>query len=88
MQISRQHINAVIEVVERTHNDVSTLFNITNSIYTCINYQKIVLHVGSILANLRDSLYYMRQIAMHAMDYIDIATTSILSPHVLPVEDL
>ena len=30
----------------------------------------------------------MRQIAMHAMDYIDTATTSILSPHVLPVEDL
>ena len=25
---------------------------------------------------------------MHAMDYIDTATTSILSPHVLPVEDL
>ena len=25
---------------------------------------------------------------MHAMDYIDAATTSILSPHVLPVEDL
>ena len=25
---------------------------------------------------------------MHAMDYIDVATTGILSPHVLPVEDL
>ena len=25
---------------------------------------------------------------MHAMDYIDEATTGILSPHVLPVEDL
>ena len=25
---------------------------------------------------------------MYAMDYIDAATTSILSPHVLPVEDL
>ena len=30
----------------------------------------------------------MRQVAMHAMDYIDAATTGILSPHVLPVEDL
>ena len=36
----------------------------------------------------QDSLYYMRQIAMHAMDYISAATTSVLSPHVLPVEDL
>ena len=25
---------------------------------------------------------------MHAMDYIDAATTGILSPHILPVEDL
>ena len=25
---------------------------------------------------------------MHAMDYIDAGTTSILSPHILPVEDL
>ena len=25
---------------------------------------------------------------MHAMGYIDVATTGILSPHVLPVEDL
>ena len=25
---------------------------------------------------------------MHAMDYIDVATTGILSPHILPVEDL
>ena len=25
---------------------------------------------------------------MHAMDYLDTVTTSILSPHVLPVEDL
>ena len=25
---------------------------------------------------------------MHTMDYIDAATTGVLSPHVLPVEDL
>ena len=30
----------------------------------------------------------MRQVAMHVMDYIDAAMTGILSPHVLPVEDL
>ena len=36
----------------------------------------------------RDSLYYMRQVAMYAMDHIDAAMTGILSPHVLPVEDL
>ena len=87
-QINRQHINAAIEVVERTHNNITTLFNITSSIYTGINYQQILIHIHSILANLRDSLYNMRQIAMNAMDYIDAATTGILSPHVLPVENL
>ena len=87
-QVNRQHINLVMDAVERTHQDVTTLYNITSSLYTSLNYQQIVLHICSILANLRDSLYYMRQVAMHAMDYIDAATTGILSPCVLPVEDL
>ena len=30
----------------------------------------------------------MRQVAMHAMDYIDTATIGIISPHVFTVEDL
>ena len=30
----------------------------------------------------------MQQIAMHVMDYVDAATTGILPPHILPVEDL
>ena len=88
MQVNRQHINAIMEVVQRTHHDITTLFKITSFIYTHINYQQMLLHTHSILANLRDSLYYMRQIAMHAMDCIETATTGILSPHVLPVEDL
>ena len=64
------------------------LYDITSSLYNSLNYQQIVLHIHSILANPRDSLYYMRQVAMHAMDYLDVATTGILSPHVMPVEDI
>ena len=30
----------------------------------------------------------MREVALHTMDYTDTATTGILLPHVLPVEDL
>ena len=30
----------------------------------------------------------MQEIAIHTMDNIDAATTGILSPHVLPVQDL
>ena len=65
-----------LDAVERTHQDVTMLYNITSLLYTSLNYQQIVLHIHSILANLRDSLYHMRQVAMHAMDYIDTAITS------------
>ena len=50
---------------------------------TSLYYQQILLHICHILADLRESLYYMQ-----AMDYIDVSTTGILSPCVLPVEDL
>ena len=88
MQVNRQHINVVMEAVQRTHNNITILFNITSLIYICINYQQILFHICSILANLSDSLHYMRQIAMHGMAYIDTATISILSLNLLPVEDL
>ena len=42
--------------------------------------------MSTILAYLRDSLIYMRQVAIHTMDYVDAATTNILSPGILPVE--
>ena len=88
MQVNRQHISVVMEAVQRTHNDITTFFNITSLIFTHINYQQILLHISSILANPGDSLYYMRQITMHAMDYIDAATISIESLHILPVDNL
>ena len=81
MQVNRQHISAVMQAVQRTHNDITTLFNITSSIYMHINYQQILLHIHSILDNLRDSLYYMRQITMHVMDYTDAATTVLVYYH-------
>ena len=85
--VNGQHINLIMDAVEGTHQDVTKLYNITSLLYISLNYQQIVLYTCSILANLRDSLYYMRQVAIHAMDYIDAATTCILSPHVLPADD-
>ena len=41
-----------------------------------------------ILAYFRDCLTYMRQGAIHMMDYVDATTTNVLSPDILPVEDL
>ena len=85
-QVNRQHINLVTDAVERTHQDITTVYNITSSLYTSLNYQQIVLHICFILANLGDSLYYMRQVTIHVMDYIDAVITGILSPHVLPLD--
>ena len=44
MQVNRQHINTVMEAVERKHNNSTILFNITSSIYTHTDYQQILLH--------------------------------------------
>ena len=79
-------MNIVTSAAEKTHQDVTTLYNITHSLYSSLSYQQIVLHIQSILENLQDSLYYMREVAIHTMDYIDAATTGILSPHALPVD--
>ena len=85
-QVNRQHINIVKNAVERTHQDVTILYNITHSLSG--PPEQIILHIHSVLANHRDSLYYMREVTIHTMDYVDAATTRIFSPHVLPVEDL
>ena len=42
----------------------------------------------TILAYLRHSFTYMREVAIHTVDYVDAATTNILSPGILPVKDL
>ena len=42
----------------------------------------------TILAYHRESLTYMRLVAIHMMDYVDAAITNILSPNTLLVEDL
>ena len=71
--------------MENIHQDITTLYNITHSLYSGLSYQQIILHTECILENLWDSLYYMREAALHTMDYIDAATTGILLPHVLPI---
>ena len=77
-----------MDMTEKTRQDITTLYNIMNSLYNSMSYQQIVLHIRSLLANLWDSLHYIRETALHTMDYIDAATTGILSPHILPVQDL
>ena len=86
-QVNRHHINIVMNAAEKTHHNVTTLYNITHALYSSLSYQQIVLYIHFILANLQDSLYYITEVTIHTMDYINVATTGILSPYVLPVED-
>ena len=39
-QVDRQHINVVMGRVDRTHQDVTTLYNITSSLYNSLSYQQ------------------------------------------------
>ena len=64
------------------------LFNITNQLATQVQVLNIVLHLRAMLANLRDCLHFMKQLANHVLEYIDTATTGTLTPHLIPVPDL
>ena len=87
-QINRQHINIIMDKVDETVHDVNNLYNLTTSLATSLSYYQLILHIRSVLANLWDSLFYIRTVSMHTMDYIDAATTGTLSPHILPITDL
>ena len=77
-----------MDAVDKTVQDVNNFYNITTSLYTSLSYHQLVPHIRFVLANLWDSLSYIRTVSMHTMDYINAATTETLSPHILPIEDL
>ena len=87
-QVNRQHINIVMDAVDKMVHDVNNLYNITTSLYTSLSYHQLVLHIRYVSANLWDSLSYIRSVSMHTMDYVNAATTRTLSPHILPIADL
>ena len=76
-----------MDKVDETSEDVNNLYNLTTSLATSLSYHQLVLYIRSVLANLQDSLSYIRTVSTHTMDYIDAATTGTLSPHILPIMD-
>ena len=87
-QLNRQHINIIMDRVDETVQDVNNPYNITTSLATSLSYYQLVLHIRSVLANLWDSLSYIKAISTHIMDYIDAAMTGTLSHHILPITNL
>ena len=88
VQVNRQKINKMIDALQRSNEDLNRLFNITEVWTQCIRYQQMCIYMHTILACLRDCLTYMRQVAIHTMDYVEAATTNILSPYILPMAAL
>ena len=76
-----------MDTVDKMVHDVNNLYKITTSLYTSLSYHQLVLHNTSFLANLRDSLSYIRTVSMHTMDYIDATTTEHFHTHILPIAD-
>ena len=87
-QVNRQWINIILKELTKSNEDIRALFNITNQLATQVQVQNIVLHLRAMLANLRDCLHFVKQLANHILEYIDTATTSTLTPHLIPIPDL
>ena len=85
-QVNRQWINIILQELTKSNGDIS--FNITNQLATQVQVQNIVLHLRAMLANVKDCLHFMKQLVNHVLEYIDTATTSTLTPHLIPVPDL
>ena len=86
--LDEQKSNQIIDGLERSNGDLNRLFHITEVLTQCIRYQQIYIYMHTILAYLRHFLIYIRQVAIHMMEYVDAARTNILPPDILPVEDL
>ena len=87
-QVNRHSINKLIDAVHTASQDIENLYNVTTSLASSISFNQMILHIRSVFTNLCDSIHYLRSLSTHTKDYINAATSGILSPHVLPVADL
>ena len=87
-QCETDRVNIILKELTKSNKDIRALFNITNQLATQVQVQNIILHLRAMLANLRDCLHFMKQLANHVLEYIDTSTTDTLTPHLIPVPDL
>ena len=77
-QVNRHSINVIMDKVDETVHDVNNLYNLTTSLATSLSYHQLILHIRYVLADLWDSLSYIRTVSVHTMDYINATTTGTL----------
>ena len=51
-QVDRQKLNEIIDALQRSNEDLNSLFNITEVLTQCIRYQQMYIHMHTILANI------------------------------------
>ena len=81
-QVNRHSISVLMDRMDETSHDVNNLYNLTTSLATSLSYHQLILYIRSVLANFQDSLFYIRTVSTHIMDYTDAAMTGTLSPHI------
>ena len=84
----RHSINILMDKVDATSHDINNLYNLTTSLATSVSFHQLIFHLRSVFANLCNSLNHIQMVSTHTMDYINAATSGILSPHILPAVDL
>ena len=87
-KVNRQKLNEIMDALQRSNEDLDRLFNILEVLTQHVRYQQIYIYMCTILAYHRDSITYMRQVAIHMMYYVHAATINVLSPDILQVQDL
>ena len=60
VQVNRHSINILMDKVDEISHDINNLYNLTTSLATSISFHQLLLHISSVLANLCDSLNYIR----------------------------
>ena len=85
-QVNRQHVNILMDTMEKKHQDSMTLYILSmQQLKLSANYTPHPIYLAKPPGFLS---HYMREVAIHTMDVVDAATIGILSPHVLPVTNL
>ena len=66
-QVNRHSINILMDRMDETSQDVNNLYNLTTSLATSLSNHQIILYTRSFLANLPDSLSYIKTVSAHTI---------------------
>ena len=66
-QVNRHRINVLMDKVDEKVHNVNNLYNLTTSLFNSLSYHQLILHIRSVLANILDSLSYIRTVSVQPL---------------------